>query len=143
MRGRSCYVWGGVLYVLTGAVHAIAHLQPASLDPAVVAAEDAMMKATLSMGLPTTMYHAMECLGWYVTTLSVLVGLLALTLAGRCRDDAWLLRKMSALLAIGAGVLAAFAFHYRVLPPALLYTVTALLFVAAAVRAKRPATAPA
>lgn len=141
MRGRSCYVWGGVIYVLTGAVHALAHLQPASLDPAVVAAEDAMAKATLSMGLTTTMYHAMECLGWYMTTLSVLVGLIALALAGSCRDDAWLMRRLSVLLGLGAGVLAFIAFHYRVLLPAVLYTITALLFVAAGVRAKRPAPA--
>jgi len=142
MRGRSCYVWGGVLYVVTGAVHAIGHLQPPSADPAMVEAHDAMTKAKLSMGLTTDLAAAMDCLGWYMTTLSVLVGLVALTLAGRCRDDAWLLRKLSLLLAVGAGVLAAFAFHYSVLPPAALYSVTALLFVLAGVRAKKPVAAP-
>lgn len=141
MRGRSCYVWGSVLYVLTGAIHAVGHLQPPPSDPAMVAAHDAMAKATITMGLTTNVAAAMDCLGWYMTTLTVLVGLLALSFAGRCRDDAWLLRRLSLLLALGAIALAGIAAHYRVLPPAVLYSITALLFLAALVRAKRPATA--
>jgi hypothetical protein len=143
MRGRSCFVWGSVLYVVTGAIHALTHLQPPPTDPAMVAAHEAMAKATLSMGLTTNVLAAMDCLGWYMTTLSVLVGLVALSLAGRCSDDAWLLRRLSALLALGAIALAGIAFHFHVLPPAVLYSVTALLFVAAGARAQRPTPVPA
>ncbi|MET0275911.1 MAG: hypothetical protein ABW211_03585 [Acidimicrobiia bacterium] len=28
MRGRSCFTWGAVLYVLTGTTHALAHFAP-------------------------------------------------------------------------------------------------------------------
>jgi intracellular septation protein A len=143
MRGRSCYVWGGVVYVLAGAIHASTHFLSPPTDPAIVAAEDAMLKATITMGMTTTMYSAMECLGWYMTTLSVLVGVIALSFAGRCRDDAWLMRKLSLLLAIGAGVLAFIAYRFKVLPPLVLYAVAAVLFLLAAVRALRNAEAAA
>lgn len=143
MRGRSFYVWGGVVYIAAGAMHALAQLKAPSTDLAVVAAEDAMMKAELSMGMTTTMYSAVQCLGWYMTTLSGLVGVIALSLAGRCRDDAWLMRKLSLLLAIGAGVLAFIAYEFKVLPPLALYTIAAVLFLVAAVRALRTAAAAA
>ena len=144
MRGRSFYVWGSVVYVVSGAVHAIAQMQPPSTDAAIVAAEDAMLKAHLSMaGMTTTLFSAMQCLGWYMTTLSVLVGVLALSLTGRCGTDAWLMRRLSLLLALGAGVLAYVAYEFKVLPPLVLYAVAAVLFVIAAVRALRPTGAPA
>ena len=143
MRGRSFYVWGSVVYVVAGAVHASTHFLPPPTDLDVVAAEDAMMKAKLSMGLETTMYSAMECLGWYMTTLSVLVGVVGLSLAGRCRDDAWLMRKLSLLFGLGAGALAFIAYEFKILPPLVLYAVAAVLFLIAAVRALRqPAGTP-
>jgi hypothetical protein len=137
MRGRTCYVVGSVLYVVTGGVHALTHMQPPSADPAHVAALEAMRKATIPMaGLTPNLEDALNCLGWYMTTLSVLVGLLGLSLRGRCRTDVWLLRRTSLLMALGAGVLAFVAFRYHVAPPGILYGITAILFAAAMVRAK-------
>ena len=101
-----------------------------------------MAKATQTFaGMTFTVAGAVELLSWYTTTFSTLVGLLALALVRRCGSDAWLLRTLSFLLAIGAGVLAALAFDYGVAPPAVLYTATALLFVAAVVRAEKRAPA--
>ena len=137
MRGRSFYTWGAVLYVLTGAIHALTHLKAPSTEPAHVAAEEAMRKATDSMvGMTMNLEEAMDCLGWYMTTLSALVGLVALSLCGRLRTDVWLLRRTSLLLAIGAGVLCFVAFRFNVAPPGILYGITAVLFLAATVRAK-------
>lgn len=138
MRGRSCYTWGAVVFIASGALHTVAHLQPPPEDLASV--HDAMAKATHTFaGMTFTVGGAVDLLSWYTTTFSVLAGLVALTLVSRCRDDAWLLRKLGTLFALGAGVLAGFAFHYGVAPPALLYSITALLFAAAALRAKKPA----
>jgi hypothetical protein len=135
MRGRACYIWGAVVFILTGALHTIAHFQPPPAELAGV--EEAMDKATHTFaGMTFTVGGAVDLLSWYTTTFSVLAGLIALTLAGRCRDDAWLLRKLSALFGLGAGVLAGFAFHYGIAPPALLYSITALLFAAAGRRAQ-------
>ena len=138
MRGRSCYTWGAVVFVLSGALHTVAHFQPPPVEHASV--YEAMAKAQQTVaGMTFTVEGGLELMSWYVTTFSVLAGLVALTLVGRCRDDAWLLRKLGALFALGAGVLAGFAFHYGVAPPALLYSITALLFAAAALRAQKPA----
>ena len=145
MRGRSCYTWGSVGFIVSGALHTVAHLQPPPAEHASVYEAMAKAKQTVA-GMTFTVEGGLQLLSCYTATFSVLAGLVALTLVGRCRDDAWLLRKLGALFALGAGVLAGFAFRYGVLPPALLYSVTALLFAAAALRAKKPAptaTAPA
>lgn len=137
MRGRSFYTWGAVLFVLTGAIHGIGHFQAPSAEPAHVAAQEAMGKATDSMmGMTLTLDDAWHCLSWYMTVFSILTGLFALSLCGRLRTDVWLLRRTSLLLAIGAGVLSFFGFRYHVAPPGLLYGIAALLLLIAAVRAK-------
>jgi hypothetical protein len=137
MRGRSYYTWGAVLFIVSGALHAVFYLRPPPAELASVHEE--MAKASHSVaGMTFTVQGRVDLLSWYTTTFSALAGFVALTLVGRCRDDAWLLRKLGALFALGAGVLAGFAFHYGIAPPALLYSVTALLFAAAALRAKKP-----
>ncbi|HZN41911.1 MAG TPA: hypothetical protein VFD82_24110 [Planctomycetota bacterium] len=138
MRGSSCYTWGALMYLVSGGLHTLAHYQPPPAELAGV--HEAMANATHSFaGMTFSVGGAVNCLSWYLTTFSGMVGLVGLVLAGRCRYDAWLLRKLSAVFALGAGVLAGFAFHYGIAPPAALYSITALLFVAAAVRARKPA----
>ena len=140
MRGRSCFTWGALLYVLTGAVHAAAHFAPPTKDPLVRSAQEAMAKATQSMaGMAFTLESRMNCLSWFMTTFSVMTGLVALSLRGRCGSDVWLLRQVSALLAIGAGVLAAIALRSGIAPALGLYGLTSLLFAVATVRAKAKA----
>jgi hypothetical protein len=138
MRGRSCYTWGAVVFILSGALHTVAHLQPPPKEHASVYEAMANAKQTVA-GMTFSVEGGMQLMSCYTSTFSVLAGLVALMLVGRCRDDAWLLRKLGALFALGAGVLAGFAFHYGIAPPALLYTITALLFAAAALRATKPA----
>ena len=140
MRGSSCYTWGAFLYVVSGGLHAYAHYQPPPAE--FTAVYDTMAKTTHSVaGMTFSVGGAVDCFSWYLTTFSVMVGFAGLVLRGRCRYDAWLLRKLSALFALGAGVLAGLAFHYGIAPPAVLYSVTAVLFAAALVRARRPSGA--
>ena len=140
MRGTSCYTWGALLYVASGGLHAYARYQ--GQPDALASAQDAMVKATQTLaGMTFSAAGAVDCLSWYLTTFSVMVGLAGLVLRGRCRYDAWLLRKLSALFALGAGVLAGLAFHYGIAPPAVLYSITAVLFAAALVRSRKPAGA--
>ncbi|HEU4419767.1 MAG TPA: hypothetical protein VFT55_12585 [Planctomycetota bacterium] len=140
MRGSSCYTWGALLYVVSGGLHAYAQFQPPPEN--IASLHDEMQKATTTFaGMTFSVEGAVHCLSWYLTTFSVMVGLMGLVLRGRARYDAWLLRRLSALFALGAGVLAGFAFHYGIAPPAVLYSITAVLFAAALVRARRPAGA--
>lgn len=140
MRGSSCYTWGALLYVVSGGLHAYVQFQPPPEN--IASLHDEMKKATTTLaGMTFSVEGVVDCLSWYMTTFSVMVGLAGLVLAGRARYDAWLLRKLSALFALGAGVLAGFAFHYGIAPPAVLFSITAVLFAAALVRARRPAGA--
>ena len=140
MRGRSCYTFGALLYVVSGGLHMIAHFQPP--PPELAPVYEQMAKASHSVaGMTFTVEGATQCLSWYITTFSLLTGLVALALVRHLRDDAWLLRGLGTLLGLGAAMLAAFAFHYGIAPPAGLYAATAVLFLAAAARAKKPAAA--
>ena len=142
MRGRSCFTWGALLYVVTGATHATAHFAPPPEEQEVRAAMAAMANATQSMmGMSFTLEDAMNCLSWFMTTFSVMTGLVALSLRGRCGTDVWLLRRVSVLLAIGAGVLATIALRSGIAPALLLYAFTAVLFAAAALRAEATTSA--
>ena len=137
MRGMICYTSGAVLYALTGLLHALAHFAPPPTEASLVAAQKAMTEAVQEMaGLSFSFDDILHCLSWFMTVFSLLVGTLAFALRKACRADARLLRTTSMLMALGAAVLAGLGLRYGIFPPILFYSLAAIAFAAAALRAR-------
>ena len=123
------------MFVLGAVAHTLGKLQPPE-DPAVLDALRHMADTKQSMaGLSFSLQDAFDCLGWYMSALSALVGLTGLLMLRSFANAPGRLRVMSLVHAVGSAALAGTALRFGVAPPTAVYGIAAVLFTFALFRA--------
>lgn len=137
MRGTRWFAGGAAAFVIGGAAHAFAHLQPVPDDAATKELVRVMTDYRQSMaGIAFSARDVFDCLSWYMVVLSVLVGVVGLLLLRAFASTAWRQRLASFLHAVGAGCLCGVAARFGIAPPAVVYGAAAVLFGVALVRTR-------
>lgn len=137
MRGTRWFAGGAAAFIVGGVAHTLAHLQPMPDDEPTRELVRVMTGYRQSMaGMSFSAYDALDCLSWYMTVLSVLVGVVGLLLLRAFASTPWRQRLASLLHMVGAAWLSGVALRFGIAPPAAVYGAAAVLFAVALFRTR-------
>ncbi len=137
MSALGLFRAGGALLVLAGGLHFLGRFAPPPDSPAFPLAVQAMEAVSLPIaGVTTNLHWIVELLDWCFTLLSLLVGALNLAAARALASQPRTLRAVSLVNVAGLGAVVVAAVTYRVIPPALCYSLAAACFAATSLRAR-------
>jgi len=128
---------GGVGMIAVGAMHLSGELAPLPTDPAFVAMREAMRAYTVNiMGFETFGQAIQHDLSLCFSLFSLAVGAIALASARTLAASPAALRRVALVHVVALAALVVTNAAFRVLPPAVFYTLVAGFFALAALRAR-------
>ena len=128
---------GGIGMIVVGLMHLSGELAPLPTDPAFVAMREAMRAYTVNiMGVETNPQAIQHDLSLSFSLFSLAVGAIALTAARALAASPTALRRVALVHVVALAALVATNGAFRVLPPAVFYSLVAALFGMAALRAR-------
>jgi len=128
---------GGIGMVVVGLMHLSGELAPLPTDPAFIAMREAMRAYTVNiMGVETNPQAIQHDLSLSFSLFSLAVGAIALTAARALAASPTALRRVALVHVVALAALVVTNGAFRVLPPAVFYSLVAALFGMAALRAR-------
>jgi hypothetical protein len=128
---------GGIGMIVVGLMHLSGELAPLPSDPAFIALREAMRAYTVNiMGVETNPQAIQHDLSLSFSLFSLAVGAIALAGAGALAASPAALRRVALAHVVALAALVVTNAAFRVLPPAVFYTLVAALFGMAALRAR-------
>ena len=135
MTGLGLFRAGSAFAFLTGTLHFLGRFAPLPDDPKFAIARDAMQAFSLRIvGVETDLHAIHELLDWCFTLFCLFVGVLDWVAARALAASPPALRAAAAVNAVGFAALAATAFAFRVVPPAVFFLLSLVCFAAAIFR---------
>ena len=137
MSGLGWFRAGAIGMIVVGLMHLSGELAPAPTDSAFVAMREAMhaWQPTIA-GVQTDAWAIQHDLNLSYALFSLAVGAIALASASVLAASPRALRRVALVHGVALAALVAASAAFRVVPPALFYTLVAALFAVAALRAR-------